>query len=145
MARWQERRGRLFVIENPAASRARKQPALTSLVEDYGITTFDMCTLDFKDPYRGKPLKKRTGIVTNFRCPAVNLKQQRCTCQEQYRLVFGNAETQQEDGSWRSTSLAEFVGCYTAKTEQTLLHEAYADLVAWTCPRGKIRRTVAVS
>ncbi len=46
VARWQEGRGRLFAIENLAASRAWRQEALKDLVSDYGVTTFDMCTQD---------------------------------------------------------------------------------------------------
>ncbi len=48
--------------------------------------------------------------------------------------MLDNTYTQQEDGSWRSVSLAEFAGGDTAKFAQTLLREAYADLVAWTRP-----------
>ncbi len=48
--------------------------------------------------------------------------------------MLGNAYTQQDDGSWRSTSLAAFAGGYTATFAQTFLREAYENLVAWRCP-----------
>ncbi len=88
LARWQEGRGRLFVIESPAASRAWEQPLLTNLVEDYGIATFDMCTQGLKDPYRGRQLK-RTGIVMSSDAVRTYLKEHRCACQQEHGLVLG--------------------------------------------------------
>ena len=133
VARWQDERGRLFVIENPAASRAWKQDVMQDLVNDYGVVTFDMCTQDLTDPYRGVPLKKRTGVLTNSDALRAHLKELRCTCTEKHGIVAGST-WQQVDGVWRATSLATFAGGYTAQFAKTLLTKTCEDLVAWTCP-----------
>jgi hypothetical protein len=103
------------------------------LVKDYGVVTFDMCTQDLTDPYRGVPLKKRTGVLTNSDALRTHLKELRCTCTEKHGIVAGST-WQQVDGVWRATSLATFAGGYTAQFAKTLLTKTCEDLVALTCP-----------
>ncbi len=96
---------------------------MKDLVNDYGVTTFDMCPQDLKDPYSGAPLKKRTGCVTNSEALRRYLKDLLRTCSGPHGLVQATTYQQQDDGKWKTISLPACAGGYTAKFAQTLLCE----------------------
>ncbi len=91
---------------------------MKDLVSDYGVTTSDMCTQDLKDPYRGAPLKKRTGVATKSEALWRHLKDLQCVCSGPHGLVQGTTYQQQEDGKWKTMSLPAFAGGYTAKSHR---------------------------
>ena len=94
LADLQNSKGKGFVIENPVASKAWKEPPLQA---PYRFVACDMCRFGLKDPWSQKPLKKRTGLMTNLPSLASFMAGQKCACGDevQHKHIVGSTWVQQ--------------------------------------------------
>ena len=63
----QLRRGRFFCFEHPSSSSAWALPAVRQIRENPEVftVTFDQCMVGLQSPLYGKPMRKRTRLMTN--------------------------------------------------------------------------------
>jgi len=64
LAKRQGEKGKVYVLENPVASKAWKEPGMAQVVRDSHVVTVDMCTQGLKDPMDTRAVEEKhsTGV-----------------------------------------------------------------------------------
>ena len=99
-----------------------------------------MCALGLKVPYNGKPMKKRTSLVTNCEMITELFKTKKCACGDiPHETVLGKT-WQMVDGVWKPVARSALAGGYTPDFAKTLLDCARSDIEKGTFPVDVFRR-----
>ena len=101
LARFQKKRGRHFILENPIPSAAWKEPELRRLIEELHccIAEFDQCRLGLRSA-QGVPHKKPTRLATSSPSVAELLDGRRCKRNHDHAPVLGGTHVTARAGRY---------------------------------------------
>ena len=106
--RWQRRRGKHWIGEQPSTCLSWKEPALQEMQDNVII---DMCTAaDLRDPENGMPMRKRSKLNTTSGAVKTEMEQYICKGDHQHQPMEGTTRFKGVDGAWHSIHRTRFGG-----------------------------------
>ena len=88
----QLRRGRFFCFEHPDSSSAWDLQSVRQILEIPGVITvrFDQCMVGLQSPVYGKPMRKRTRLMTNSLAIVNNFRGLLCDKSHEHQIIQGD-------------------------------------------------------
>eukprot|EP00973_Karenia_brevis_P039554 5460696-Karenia_brevis.AAC.1 len=85
----QHRTGRFFIFEHPATATSWRTAPLLHLqgLDGVGAVDFDQCATGLTAPGTGRPIKKRTRLLTNVQAVIDRFAQLQCACTEPHQVI----------------------------------------------------------